>query len=647
MVLIVLLVLMLSNGAGRASAQSVSAGPQLGFHIPAGDATHMKAAHDAGASFVVVVFSWRDIEPAQGSFYWMEPDAVMRAAKYYGLDVVARLDRPPDWARTPNEAVPWNLDSYADFVGRITDRYGKDLGGVIIWNEPNLALEWDGRRPDPAAYLALLSTGYAAVKRRTNDLPVAMAGLAFTLSDDATAQNDLSYLRNLLELGAGAYFDAVALHAYGFGQPHYETPDPNVLNFRRLELHRELLDEFGLVDTRAWITEAGWRTSAPDDNDAWQVVSEAQQATYSLGALDWSRANYLWLERFAFWELNAGSDEYGYALWRGTAGSTIFYDELVSAARVSGSAGANQRVASTTAAEESKTEVIEVLAEDAIVRLGTISTLHPHWVHMYRSDGDTSESWRGEFFVNDVIAAKYTLILETMQVGEPGNQVLINGVHIGDLATRAMPDPTSTWVTQRMPIPAELLRTGPNEVEVRVGFRNPSLQFGWWRHENLQLRNVRIASSVSQALPPALQWRAVAAPGSWAEVIRLRAERDDAGRVENIWLTTNRNGGLWSAASRNGDGGTLQFHNEAANLRDKLIVDVLATESGLVAATDEGIFVRYRDNDSWSRAPNSPIGYVHFVIRAGETIYAGLEAKGVWQWDKSSIRWVQTGLDGL
>ena len=80
----------------------------LGFHIQRGDAQHFAAAHNAGASFVVLVFSWEDIEPTPGYFYWEQADAAVRAAAFYGIDIVARLDRAPTWALDASTPTPWN-----------------------------------------------------------------------------------------------------------------------------------------------------------------------------------------------------------------------------------------------------------------------------------------------------------------------------------------------------------------------------------------------------------------------------------------------------------------------------------------------------------------------------------------------------------
>jgi len=51
----------------------------------------MTAARTAGGSFAVVVFAWDTIEPEPGRLYWEIPDAALRAAEFYELELVARL----------------------------------------------------------------------------------------------------------------------------------------------------------------------------------------------------------------------------------------------------------------------------------------------------------------------------------------------------------------------------------------------------------------------------------------------------------------------------------------------------------------------------------------------------------------------------
>ena len=252
--------------------------PQLGFHLERGNAEQVAAARKAGGSFAVVVFAWDTIEPEPGRMYWEIPDAALRTAEFYDLELVARLDRPPEWAFDPNTPTPWNLDAYAAFVQKVLGRYGERLAGVILWNEPNLSLEWNNQPPVPADYVALLERGYTAAKLAAPEVPVLLAGLAFTRLSTAEAVNDLEYLQAIYDAGGANFFDILAAHPYGFGQPPDAAPAADRLNFRRLELHREIMDANGDRHKPVWVTEMGWRTSAPEPADAWQVISPQLQS---------------------------------------------------------------------------------------------------------------------------------------------------------------------------------------------------------------------------------------------------------------------------------------------------------------------------------------------------------------------------------
>ena len=65
-------------------------------------------------------------------------------------------------------------------------------------------------------------------------------------------------LRRMYEAGAGAAFDVLAAHAYGWSFPADDPPDAAVVNFRRVELERAIMVEFGDAGKPAMITEGGW-----------------------------------------------------------------------------------------------------------------------------------------------------------------------------------------------------------------------------------------------------------------------------------------------------------------------------------------------------------------------------------------------------
>lgn len=625
--------------------------PKLGMHIARGNAAHMLAAQNAGAEFVVVVFSWQDIEPVPNYFYWETPDAVMRAAEYVGLQVVARLDRPPQWALDAASPTPWDLDAYAAFVRHVVARYGERLAGVIIWNEPNLTLEWNGQTPSAAEYAAMLRRVYPAIKEAAPELPVLAAGLAFTMGDDVNAVNDLDYLRSLYAVGAGAFFDVLAAHPYGFGRPPGEDPAADRLNFRRLELHRALMEEFGDGDKPIWITEMGWRTSAPDPADRWQVVTPAQQRAYTLAALELG-ATYPWLQRMALWELTDGEDSYGYALWQGEGRTTPAYEALVQRHR--------SRTQTTRAMLPSTADCrllatctdVEILAPDVIVRLGDRDELHPHWVHLHNSGKRFTLAWEGEFFVATAQASlPHILVLETMQIDQPTNTVWINGVQIGHLQPRTRPDPTSTWVTQRLELPADVLTGGRNTIRIESGRRNPTRAFRWWRWENFQIRNVHLrvaddrleAAGAAATEAEALRWRMLTSPPGWAETVRLRSGAETADGLQTLWLTANRAGQLWHG--KLSVTGELLFQPVNAGLQHLVITDIADGGDRQLAATPVGLYWR-QGKGAWKPVNSAPPAYAHVVLRHADGWYAGLEGAGLWRADSPDGSWRGVALLG-
>ena len=639
LVALLLLLLGLSGSAraGVALPAAAQSAPMLGFHIHRGDAAHLGAAHAAGGQFVVLVFSWQDIEPTPNYLYWERTDSALMLAEYFGLGVVARLDRPPDWALTQSGPAPWRVDAYAAFVQRVVARYGERLDGVILWNEPNLSLEWAGRAPDTAGYAALARAGYAAAKSVAPDLPVLLAGLAFTMGDGVAAVNDLDYMADLLALDVP--FDGVAAHPYGFGVPPDQAPAVDRLNFRRLELHRDLLEQAGRGDAPIWITEMGWRKVALDAADKWQAVGEAKQAEYTLDALRLAAA-YPWLERLAWWELNGERDLYGYALWEGEGRVAPAYAALVERA-VRRCGGACQPAGAVRTDADGHVILLE---RDVRIRLGDIGTLHPHWVHLLNGGESFSPTWEHEFFLTgEQAAALAELVVETMQVDQPSNEVRINGVWVGRLAPRARPDPTSTWATQRLALPVGLLQPGLNRIQVRVGLRNPARQFSWWRWENLQLRAMRLAPTPVSAPTMTWAWEELPSLPGWGEVTRVRVVESAEGE-RGLWVMTNRSGGLWQADWTDGAGvGPLRH---AAGGATAIFTDLLAWGDELLAATGEGLRGQRAGSQVWTQVHGAPTGWTYAVAASQGLLFAGFEGAGVWQAQRPGGPWRLSGLPG-
>jgi hypothetical protein len=139
-------------------------GPAVGLHTIRADDDLLQLARDGGFSWIVQLVEWREVEPLPGEYFWEYTDWLVRAADYYGLDLVLRLDHPPEWTVSPDKAVPVDVATYAAFAGRVAARYREPVTAYVVWNEPNLAAEWAGQPPDPSGYVELLCAAQAAVR---------------------------------------------------------------------------------------------------------------------------------------------------------------------------------------------------------------------------------------------------------------------------------------------------------------------------------------------------------------------------------------------------------------------------------------------------------------------------------------------------
>jgi polysaccharide biosynthesis protein PslG len=172
----------------------------------------------------------------------------------------------PAWARPPEstpkllptEYVDEYVDEYVEFLRQFARRYAGRLDGLLVWNEPNLSFEWEFRTVSAVDYDALLRQAYFAVKAEDSGLRVVAAGLAPTTEESEEALSELIYLRQLYAAGAAPYFDALAGHAYGWQSPFDEPPAPTQINFRRLDLQRQIMVEAGDGGKPIPVTEAGW-----------------------------------------------------------------------------------------------------------------------------------------------------------------------------------------------------------------------------------------------------------------------------------------------------------------------------------------------------------------------------------------------------
>lgn len=271
----------------------------------------LQMVREMGADTIVEFFPWAYVEPEQGRFEWEVFDRIVRHARNQGIHIIARLGLVPLWARkdpvgnqtniTLNTLPDYSYDDFARFVAAFAGRYAGVIDHLIIWNEPNLAFEWGYRQVSPADYARLLETVYQPAHEANPNLVILAAPLAPTLEPPGSPNglNDLLYLQGLYEAGAAPYFDALAMHTYGFTQPPDAPPAPETLNFRRAELLRDVMVKYADQAKPVYITESGW-----NDNPRWVLaVRPSERVRYTVNAFAWSEEHWPWLSKLCVWVL--------------------------------------------------------------------------------------------------------------------------------------------------------------------------------------------------------------------------------------------------------------------------------------------------------------------------------------------------------
>ncbi len=282
----------------------------------------LQMARDAGLGWAKQQFSWEEIEPAhKGEFFdertrrssWEKYDRIVDLCEEYGLQIIARLDRPPDWTREDNtykERPPDNYEDYGDFVYAFVDRYRGRVRYVQIWNEPNIFPEWGNRPVDPAGYVDLLRVAYRRAKEADPNVYVLSAPLAITLGQvhpepgKWISMNDIQFLEEMYQAGAKEYFDILSANAFGLGSPPEEPGEPEVLNFQRLLFLRQIMEQYGDANKPIWINEYGWNASPedfPEEQLIWKRVSEDEQADFTVRGIEYALANWPWAGVFNIW----------------------------------------------------------------------------------------------------------------------------------------------------------------------------------------------------------------------------------------------------------------------------------------------------------------------------------------------------------
>jgi hypothetical protein len=275
----------------------------------------LQMAREAGILWAKQQFAWEEIQPRAArpgedpdkTFTWEKADKVVALFEEYGLEVIARLDRPPEWTKSSGlgfQGPPDDLSLYGDFVHAFVERYKGRVHYIQIWNEPNLWYEWGNRTPSPQDYTQLLRVAYLRARDADPNVYVLSAPLALTTERSERAIAETVFLEEMYRNGAGSCFDILSANAFGFGWPPEDPASADKLNFVRVMAQREVMVRNGDANKAVWFNEFGWNASPdgyPPEWYVWQRVSEPNQAQYTVRAIQMARNDWNWVGALNIW----------------------------------------------------------------------------------------------------------------------------------------------------------------------------------------------------------------------------------------------------------------------------------------------------------------------------------------------------------
>jgi len=293
----------------------------------------LQMAQEMGVGWVKQQFPWAELEyrvdRTPGREYWDVKnnqnawdkfDGIVDIAEQHGLRIIARIDSAPGWSHPGNPDDPKAppaadyMDDFGAFIETFVKRYRGRIEAIQVWNEPNLKGEWmTGRPVNPAEYVELLRTAYTHAKAADPNIIILAAPLATNNErvEYNGNMNEFDYLQQMYYAGARQYFDAMSANAYGKDAAPEDPPSREKLNFRRVELLREVMVKNGDAGKAVWFNEYGWNASPPDMPDEkllWGRVTPQEQAEYTVRGIRYARDNWPWAGVFTIWYMRQVGD---------------------------------------------------------------------------------------------------------------------------------------------------------------------------------------------------------------------------------------------------------------------------------------------------------------------------------------------------
>jgi hypothetical protein len=294
-----------------------------------------------GLHWVKIQVRWKDMEKTQGNVDWGILDSAMKAACEKGVRAMLSVVAAPDWTHAPEsampapegqEAPPDDYQLYADFVGKIIDRYPGQVGAIEVWNEMNLEREWNTRSGISAAeYVKMLSLAHQTIKSKDPDI-IVIAGAPSPTGINCNVSfpncqpsgrpiivDDATYLTQFILAGGLDYADCIGTHSNGTNLPPdadgarppgsssgytfkgpWNTPHYSWALKSQVETYAKILNG----RKQQCVTEFGYASAVngvyPPNFGFAADVSEQEQADYLVQAYNWMRDSGLVKMAFLF-----------------------------------------------------------------------------------------------------------------------------------------------------------------------------------------------------------------------------------------------------------------------------------------------------------------------------------------------------------
>ncbi len=227
----------------------------------------------AGIQWTRFDFTMDIIEPSPGNFHWISYDNIVNTAATYGIKVIALIAqyKIPSWANsTIDNRVPPPPSIYQSFTQAIAAHYADNISLFELGNEPNMTTNWHPQW-NAAAYTALLKAGYTGVKAGNPNAKVLSGGLANFKTTNSSHSAAFTFVQQMYANGAKGYFDYFAYH------PYSQPQGPDSMQFKEIDVIKNLMDKNGDTNKKIIITEVGWPTTA---NLSSGGVTQTEQASY-------------------------------------------------------------------------------------------------------------------------------------------------------------------------------------------------------------------------------------------------------------------------------------------------------------------------------------------------------------------------------